>query len=274
MKIRSLFISLSVILASGIFILSSCTKPAAGSQGPQGPAGPAYTGSIFGFVSLYDQYGVKQNVNNLNPFGVMNIKVTIDGTAYRALTDASGKYTFNNLPSGIYNLTFADTIIPALPVLGYAPNCVKNINLVLGASQHDVHLGQIPAFAISATAKDSVAKSDSLNWIKISGTTSYDTQGREVLVFASGASSVSYLPANYVYVTAAAITANKTTFSVNMLESTLIDAGFPSGSTVYFMVYPTGVNYASASEYEDLTTSRIVYNEVGAAPILCSIVLP
>ncbi len=266
MNFRNLFISLSVLLTTGILILSSCTKPAAGAQGPQGPAGPAYTGSIFGFVSLYDQYGVKQG-----PSGLKNVRVTIDGTAYRALTDSTGKYTINNLPSGVYNITITDTVNP-----GYAPNCVKNINLVLGASQHDVHLGQIPLFTINALVLDTVIKgaADTLNYVKVHGTSPFDTHAREVLIFISGGSSVSYLPNNYLLVYAAGITAAKTTFSINILESDLLSVGYTHGSTVYFMVYPAGVNYASASEYEDLNTSRIVYNELGSSPVMSSVVLP
>jgi hypothetical protein len=276
MNIRNIAISLSVVLTSGILIFSSCTKPAAGAQGPQGSAGPALTGSIFGFVALYDQYGVKQALNALNPSGPKNIRVTIDGTPYRALTDSTGKYTFNNLPTGVYNLTITDTIVHTAPALNYAPNCVKNINLVLGASEHDVHLGAIPMFTVTAFAVDTAIKTtaDTLTYIKVRGSTSFDAQAREVLIFVSGSSSVNYLPAYYTFVTETGITAGKTSYSINILESTLISAGYPSGSMVYFEVYPTGVDYSSASEYEDPTTSKTVYNEIGMPAVVCSYLLP
>ncbi len=258
--------SVVLLITGGILILSSCSKQE-GPAGPQGPAGPAYnSGSIFGFVSLYDQYGVKQATP------LKGIKVTIDGTTAVSLTDSTGKYMFSNLSSGTYNLSIADTVNAS-----YAPSKVKSINLVLGPSQHDIHLGQIPTFTLlSPTTVDSLEKNklDTVNVVRIHGTVNIDTKAREFLVFVGADSSVSSAPANYFSVYAAAIAANQTVFSTTIALTDLMSAGFTHGSTVYFMTYPAGVNYASASEYEDLNTGRIMYNEVGPLPVWSKFVIP
>ena len=62
------------------------------------PAGPAKQ-KIIGAVNLYDDLN-----NSLSPDGMT---VSIDGTAFSAITDSSGKYTFSNVPFGTYTLSFS-----------------------------------------------------------------------------------------------------------------------------------------------------------------------
>ena len=263
MKTRNIFIAFSILLACGLLVLSSCTKPAAGAQGP---AGPAYTsGSIFGFVTLYDQYGVKEAQS-----AVKGITVTLDGTSLTAITDSTGKYTFNNMATGIYNISITNP--------NYAPDKVKNISVLLGPSQHDIHLGLIPNFAFtSVTPIDTVITNaaGTINYVKVRGVAALDTRTREVLIFVSADSSVvSSSPATWLSVYATTITAGKTTFSLSIAETDLFNLGFTSGNAVYIMTYPAGVNYASASEYEDLATGKIIYNEVGPLPVWNKVVIP
>ena len=80
-----------------IFTISSCTK-----TGPEGPAGPLSTGTLTGYITIYDQYGYKV------PGDISGVSVSIPGLAGDTITTtAAGAYTFNNLKTGIYNLVYA-----------------------------------------------------------------------------------------------------------------------------------------------------------------------
>jgi len=255
--------SVTLLIAALLFIMASCSKTGPdGPQGPQGPSGPAYnTGSIFGFITLYDQYGAKVGTAS----SLKGIKVIIDGTSKVALTDSTGKYSFSNLNTGTYSITITDTVNPQ-----YAASQVNNIAILLGPSQHDVHLGQIPTFTFtSLTMTDTIRKGIAgvidTNFVAIRGNINPDFNTRTILVYFGSNSLVSSNPANYFGVNSFTIPANAKTFLFYIDQTVFENAGFTSGSTVYFMTYPAGINYASASEYEDLNTGRLIYNDINTS---------
>jgi len=259
MKNKKISIAFLVIGTISSLFFSACKKDVAGPTGPQGPSGPAFTGSITGFVSLYDQYGTKLTTN------VSNVKVSIDNTTQSSLTDNTGKYSFSSLGTGSYNLSITDSL--------YGADKVQNIALLTGQSNHDVKLSAIPTFnLLSVTAVDTVESS--VNYVKVRGTVAADIKAREVVVFFGTASTVSSNPANYTLVYSKAIAANSSTFFVLIPVSDLYGAGLTTGSFAYFSAYPAAVSFSSTSSYEDLNTGKTVYNAIGTTPLAANISIP
>ncbi len=248
-----------IFFLTGSILFHSCTKDV---TGPEGPAGPSYTGSITGFITLYDQYGVK--LINTYP----NLKVSILNSTKVAYADTAGEYMFPNLSTGSYSLSIADTV-PGF----FGPSMVLNIGLLIGQSNHDVKLAAIPNFNPgTAVAVDTVQ--GVLNYVKIRGTVAADIKAREVLIFFGADSTVSSAPANYLNTYSSSIAANATKFSNTIAVTDFYDAGFVSGSKVYFMVYSAAVGYSTESEYEDLNTGRTIYNALGIAPVWVKVTIP
>jgi len=95
-------ILLSVCCFAAIYSLFSCTKDA--PQGPQGPPGDTgiyvpLKGEIRGNVVVYDSTG-----KALADYS--GVIVTIDSTGWADTTDASGAYSFSQVPAGRYNFSY------------------------------------------------------------------------------------------------------------------------------------------------------------------------
>ena len=248
--------------------LSSCKKEGLiGPQGSQGvpgvtgSTGPNLSGNITGFVWLYDQYGTRI-FTNLN-----KVSVSIDNTTISVKTDSTGKYTFNSLTTGIYTITSSDSL--------YGMEKAPQQQFVGGGNiNKDFKLSQIPIFTLATcVAIDTVP--GGVNYVKVRGTvTATDTKSREFVAFVSSSTSVSSAPANYLLIYNATIKANATGFSVSIPATDLYGAGFTSGSSVYFAVYPAAANFNTSSFWEDYTTGRNYYTAIGSTPIFCSALVP
>ncbi len=71
-------------------------------EGIEGPAGPALGGDLVGNLNLvFDQFGEPMTDKG-------GIEVLVEGTTpeKKALTDATGKFIIEDLPTGTYNLFF------------------------------------------------------------------------------------------------------------------------------------------------------------------------
>ena len=249
MKSKIYFLSIVCILFVAAF--SSCTKTGpTGPQGAQGVQGPSYNCTISGFVTLYDQYGTKITTN------LSTIKVSIDGTSIYAKTDATGKYTINNLKTGNYTLTVTDTAGI------YAGTKLQEIQLVSGTVEHDVKLIAVPTFTIqNFVAKDTTI--NSVNYIKLTVyPTNTDPHARTVAAWFNNSSAVTSSPESSLGVYAVTIKANAATGTLLIFQSDFTDAGFTSGSTAYFMAYAAASNFTSSSDYEDFNNGRAYLNAV------------
>lgn len=240
-----------------LFFISGCKKES-GPAGAQGPAGPVLTGNLFGFVDLLDQYGNKIITGN------DNILVTLDGTSKTNLTDANGKYHFDSLTTGVYNLTFSKT--------GFGNTRLLTQQFVGGGDvDRDIKMSIVPNFSVYVLT----AVVDTAN-VTLTGTlSSSDTRIRTAALFLGATSAVSSNPANYLLsYTKQTNNANLNGFTVKIPLADLGNAGFVSGSTLYFSAYGAAAGYASSSAYEDLNTGRSYFNALSAGASTTSIVLP
>ena len=246
--------SVFIILLSTLFF-AACKKGDTGATGPagaQGVQGPSYTGTITGFVTLFDQFGTKVTTN------LATIKISIDGTTVAAKTDATGKYTINNLNTGNYTLTVTDTTNV------YAGTKLQEIQLVSGTVEHDVKLSAIPTFTIqNFVAKDTTISSTKYIKLTVYPTTT-DPHARTVAAWFNNTSAVTSSPESSLGVYAITIKANATTGTLLIFQSDFTDAGFASGSTAYFMGYAASANFTSSSDYEDFNNGRAYLNAVAA----------
>lgn len=234
-------ISLIILIATQILI--SCKKKE-GPQGPQGPAGPSLSGTLIGYVDVYDSYG------NLKKSDSVNVSIT--GKGISVLTDTLGKFTINNLNTGVYELviskpTYQNTKIPSLNFVGNGTQYITN----------RIGITQAPAFTLS-----NLGFSNTFGTITYTITASTsDTKARKAIMFLSKNPSVSNLPSTYIGSIIANITAGSTNAIGTISSTQLSQMGFNSGDMVYAIAYPIS-NASNASVYFDTNTGKLFYNNI------------
>lgn len=251
----------SFILAlSGILLLASCAKE--GPTGPTGPPGPSYTGSITGYVSLYDKYGSPVLT------GLTSVKLTLGSSTVVLSSTAAispnvaGNYLYSGLATGNYSITALDTPL-------YATTVVNDLNFVVGTLTQDIKLSAIPdSFLTTFSAKESI---DSLH-DSLTVHATIDTRARNCIVFVNSNSAVGNSTASYLLKYIVAIPANTTTTTILIPRQDLTNAGIASGKMVYYAAYSYVVG--DASVYEDLTSGKNVYNAVNTYPLIDSALAP
>jgi len=260
MKKISLIYTSALICSLTFF--SACKKDTT-VTGPAGPAGPAYTGIFTGHISLFDQYDSKL-------FSQLNkVKISIDGTSMSTMTDSTGKFSFPNLSTGTYTLTYSDSTFGTFKA--------QNIQLLEGTNTRDARLSKIPNFNIDPTlvAVDTitVAAKDSTAYVKLRGTIGADTRARTLIVFVGNTSATSADPATYMLTYTKTINGNPSasSFTIFIPKYDLTNALLTSGSTVYFAVYGMAT---SATTYEDLPTGRTVYTAISPSAVTVNHVIP
>jgi len=254
---KKISISIAFVSISVALFFSSCSKPdSTGSQGPQGPAGPAYTGTLSGHVSLYNEYG------DLQPsIACKSVRVVLYNSSNAVIdsvnADSVGAYTIKNVSTGLYTLAFRDT--------NYGQELHENFQF-LGSSQPldvDAKLSHLPGFTFTIGG-DSVHNKPNDTLVYIYGTLSVaSSQARDLAVFIGANSSVSSTPGTYSSVVTLTIPAGATTFNSSIAVNTFYLGGLQPGQTAYINVYAASVNYASTSEYEDYNTGQTIYNALG-----------
>jgi hypothetical protein len=253
---------ISILLAIAILGISCIKGPTGatgntGNTGPQGPQGPSYTGVISGHVTLYDQYGSKIES------GYGTATLSLNG-GLTTVPDGSGYYIFPNDTSGKYDITATNP--------GFGTTKVQNMFLLKDTLTRDIKMAAIPNFApISVTHATSVFPAgDSLVM-----TFNYDMRVRSLLVLVNSNRNIDGMPANYNLAYTKTVTTHPGTTPVIPLLipfADLYNAGFLSGTTIYFKVYGYVVN--DYSLYEDFSTGKNVYTAISATAVIDSAVLP
>ena len=209
-------------------LITSCKKET-------GPAGPDLTGSILGYVTLYNSLGDKI----LNTKGV---SVYIDGATPKTVyTDSIGEYKLDSIKTGIYNITFSKDSFSTYKKIGqqfvggsdplisnvilYVPsvNSVSNLNLAVTGNSHVTASGNLSHPGYYGYYRYYISYNSLVN----------DT--------------------NYVYTG---------TFNVAglTLNNEIINTdAFPSGSTIYLIIY--GISTGDAG-YIDVTNGDTYYPSI------------
>ena len=238
--------TITIILA--VFAMSSCSKT--GPAGPQGPAGPLATGTLTGYVSTFDQYGFKV----MGDLGGVTVHIS-DSTADSTVTDASGKYTFSNLKTGIYNMTYSKP--------GYATMPAQDLSFLGGGTIiRNASISRYPSFSIfNLIAIDTTIATDP--GVLVRGIDTADQVARTFIVFGSASNTVSSAPGSYAYVNTGTIKAGSGGWNLFIPSQDLHDNGLTSGTTAYFVAYPIATG---SSTYIDLGTGKTVYTAISATP--------
>jgi hypothetical protein len=249
-------IYLPLLTLSIIISIASCKKGdtgPAGATGATGPTGPSFTGAISGHVDLYDQYGTAVLT------GRNNAQISLNG-ATAINPDTTGFYLYGGISTGDYSIAATCT--------GYGATMINRFQFVADTLNRDIKLSAIPSFAMTTFTAYHTAGAlyDSLVF-----TYTADTRARACIVFANNTSSVGSTPSNYLMYWGHTLNANSVRSALLVPAQDLYDAGFTSGSTVYYAAYSYVVN--DASGYEDYTTGKVVFNSV-SNPITGSATAP
>lgn len=129
---------LGILFLAGT-VLASCKKETGvpGPAGPQGSPGPNYdTGTVQGAVLMYNELSLPlQNRSGVIVTLIEGVQLVND------TTDSSGHYTFHNVLTGTYNLTFSKQGYGTMKIFGFSFFAGGNAPT---PSVEDVYLLQIP----------------------------------------------------------------------------------------------------------------------------------
>lgn len=249
-KIQETILSVTVIA----ILLTGCSKPkdgAAGTNGVAGSPGPLLSGSLKGYVDLFDAYGdLAANASN--------VYITIPVIAGTDSTSTNGMFT-KTLTTGTYELDYSKS--------GYGAMKIISLNFVGGGTQYisnHIQMTQAPIYSLSAiTSATAMAQGQGVVTVTVTPSAT-DTKARKVVCFIGTSSSVSYLPGNYSGVVTINIPANSAIGFGSISTTIAYEAGIPSGNSIYIAAYPIAVNN-TASIYSDVATGKTIYNNINSS---------
>ncbi|GAB2856329.1 carboxypeptidase-like regulatory domain-containing protein [Hymenobacter ruber] len=220
----------------------------AGATGAAGTSGQSLTGTVYGFVNSTDENGA-----SVSKAGV---SVALEGaTTQTATTDANGRFEFLNVRNGTYNLTYTRA--------NYAT--VKRFAVSHVGGDQPTFLGLTTVTQVSNTTITNLTQTGPsttsgipLSFNVVNSNTANSTY--RASFFASNTAGVT--SANGTLLTTYILNASGPT-SILFSRTTLLNAGFAAGTTVYLVAYGSPVSLAS---YVDPTTGRFVYTSLNPTP--------
>jgi hypothetical protein len=215
---------------------------------------PVLTGSMTGFVILYNEDG--SEANNFS-----GVYVTLEGTNHFGVSDSSGKFLIQNVSAGIYNIVFSKE--------GFGTYKIIAQEFTGGGEAYYgyIYLSKVPSFTVQ-----SISVLDSLfSYIHDIICTLSDTQNyyRNIIAFL-GHQNVSEKPADYLTTKGGLINMGSSVGHIYIYREFLLSHGFNVGDSVYVMVYPISNEY---STYPDPNTGRYYYVSLGSDPLRTSFLL-
>jgi hypothetical protein len=247
-------------------LFTSCAKDgemgptgANGATGAMGPTGPLSSGNLSGYVKKFDQYG------NQIFTGLSGVKVNLTGSAtLNATTDSTGKYSFDSLATGMYQLAYSDTL--------FGGNAVSNQQFLGGGNSwvKNINMSAIPSYYVSnltfTVLTDTLVVNGTMN--------AASPNAVNVILYYGLTSATSSAPSSYINYYTKALVANATTFKINILPQDIINAGLAVGSTIHIAAYGIAVGFANNSSYEDFNTGKTFFTGLSAQVDTASVVLP
>ncbi len=243
----------------------------AGCTGSTGPAGPTLTGSMTGFVTLFQSDGSRA-------YDQSGVAVNVQGTSLSAMTDSTGKWTFSGLSTGTYIVTYNKK--------GYGMSEQQGLQFVGGGSTDylgNIMMAQPPDFSVSLT---SIRFDTTYYWhiINFSVTMTFSSSGEPednstfLIIVGKDSTFNPSNPTDYLYSTLGGYNGNNSGYAYSYLSS-LAAVGFTSGMTAYVAAYPlahwpNGSSTALYSSYYDIATGRTAYTSVGTRSNVIRFTIP
>ncbi len=229
-----------LIMALCIGALAQCKKKTESEPDPIA-ATPEPTGSIMGNVAQRDQYGA------LYTTGLNTTTVSLFGTSYKTVTDASGNYTLSGVPASMYDIV---TEKPGCPLYR-----IQQINFPgSGTMYRNTSVCDKPTYTFnSAVVKDSVNGSHKVAvTINMNNNSNYTS----AMILYSTSNTIDIdVPSSYFKANLFTIPDNKTTYT----NFDLMASGLATG-TYYVKIYP--FNYSDGGFYSQTTGSTNVVKYV------------
>ena len=229
---------------------------AAGATGTPGTPGPSLTGTLYGFVSPVDEYGVAAAKSG--------VTVTLDGVspAATATTNADGRYEFAALRTGTYNLTFTRAGLTTVRRLGVAH---------VGGDQ-PTFLGTNTISAPSTTSFGNVSLNSQNNnsvqlYIPYANAGASNNTFTRFIIY--GSANPGTTAANGILLSFPGSVSSP--FTTSLFKSTLNGSGFATGTRVYVVVYATP---AFLTGFTDPLTGRFVYSGLSTPSNEISFIVP
>lgn len=243
-----IFPKMPVLLAGAALLFSTgCQKDT------PTPTIPVVTGPISGYALADDENGA--------PIDRSGITVSVDNSTPKlsATTDASGKYAFDNVPAGTYNLTFAK------PGLG----TFRRLSVAHLGGPDPTFLGNTTLSQPSGTVVSGLSVTGPANngnlVVQVTATNVNSAAVQRVAVFVSSSTTPTATTGTLLGAYAVVTSGTISTFSLRPAD--LRGAGFATGAQVYAVAYGAP---ATNPSYIDPGTGRTTYPDLNAtaSPIL------
>lgn len=277
---KKTFIKISALSISVLLLATACTKTGAtgptgpvGANGTTGPVGPALTGTVVGYVDLFDQYGELLPASAAGE--VYLTSPNLSGWKDSTYVNTAGANTYSTtLTTGTYQFNLSTK------TGGFGNYQINSMNVTGGGTQYNtthIQLAQAPTFSVTGL---SVGTSTSTTNPAVTTTVTVAggdiAKSRKAIIFFGSASTVSSNPSTYLGYTTVTVSPNSYTVAANIsCTSTLFPAGADSSMTIYLNAYP--ISYSSgASTYTDVNTGKVIFNNIGTTTIssAVSVIVP
>ena len=251
-------------LISMLFLIAvaftNCKKDSTeGPQGVQGPAGPLLTGTLEGYVSLWDQYGGRILTSQAGD------TISLVGTNQKAYTDSTGLYKFPGLTTGVYSV--------AVSKPGFGNTMVQNIQLAGGGNTiANAKISQ-PSTTVVPALLDSIGALTG-NITVYTTLPSNSPQARTFILYVGNTASVSANTATYLVYYTKSVNANSLKLPFVIPKTDLYDAGFVTGQTVYFAAYGIGATLTASAFVDYNNQGRTVFTALSTPPATMSLIVP
>lgn len=218
---------------------------------------PVLTGSISGFVNLYEESGAQIKDR-------AGVKVYIEGRNSFAYTNTDGRYLLENVEAGIFNIVFEKA--------GFGIHKIIAREFVGGGDAYLYNIALLVLPSFNVTSLDIIKTNGSFPYLRMSGNLSDAREySRMVVLFFGKKENVSNDPMNYLYVNTAYVNEDSSSYSSSLYyKEYLLDSGFNSGETVHVAAYSSSRGYWGV--YDPITGRDFFYN-VGTSPVKSSFVL-
>ena len=228
-------------------------------------------GNITGMILLYDNEGVAVTDNS-------GVTVSIDNNNVSAKTDATGRWTLDSIPYGVYDLSFTKEGYATGKLMGVDHKANNHATTVI---THSRPLNQISALEITALQISNFDANPTLASLIQAGIAANGVHIQPVFANPSGKNK----PVRFFFSDNADVSSSNyavteigrysgiinQTDNSNFTLSWFVGKGFKAGQTIYVKAYGDGF---AQDDYEDPISGSSVFPSLSAKSANASFVLP